>query len=414
MNVKFYLRDLTKEKGNLNSGQEQPIWCYITFNGRRLRLSTQIKVFPKNWNEKRQEIRGSASSIEKLNLRLKSIRSKAERISTDYALKSEVLTEQLLKDVLLPILFPDRYKQVKRVNNICDFLNEFTADNPRDLKAGTMKSYEQLKPLLIEFSKKQGKSCLNFDSINSEWGDLFSKFLKVEKNHSINNVDKHKKNIKSLMNYSLEKGLHNNIKFEYIKREKEETKEIFLNEGEIIAIYDLDVLEEYQQTKDVFVFSCLTGLRISDVLALKKHNWKGDYIEIETKKTEEKLTIPLRKTAKIILQKYNGELPYIYEQKYNKQLKDIAEQIPALQVEEIVYSTKGGNRIQKSVYKYELVKSHTARRSFATNEYLRGTDPLFIRAVTGHKTEKDFFNYIQVKQTQKASSMLELFMNREF
>ncbi len=412
MNVTFFLRDLTKEKGSLTSGNEQPIWAYFTFNGRRLRISTQIKVYLKDWNEKKQQIRGTSSDVAKQNHRLRSISGEAESIAQEYTLKKLILTEQILKAKLIPVIFPDRVK-VNRKIDLYEFLTDFINENPKNIKVGSMKSYKQLQPLLLEFSKLHSKSMLEFDLINSSWGELFIKFLKEKKNHSINNCDKHIKNVKALMSYSLQKELHTNFKFEYIGREKEETKEIYLNREEIKAIYKLEVDESYQVTKDLFVLSCLTGLRISDILGLKKHNWKNDFFSIETKKTEDKLEIPLEPTAKAIAQKYNGEFPHVYESRYNKQLKDISEQIPSLQTEEVVYSTKGGIRTQGTAYKFELVKSHTGRRSFATNEYLAGTDLLLIRAVTGHRTEKDFFKYIKLDQREKATSLLEKFKKRK-
>lgn len=412
MNVTFYLRDLTKEKGNLTAGKEQPIYCYITFNDERLRLSTQLKVFPKDWNESKELVRGVSTNVAKMNARLKSIRSKAEDVEKDYL--GKILTPEILKKELLPIIFPEKVAKTKKAVNLYDFLDDYILSNPKGSENGTIKSYKQLLPLLKEFSKKYGKSVLNFESIDEAWRDLFVKFLRSDKGHSINNADKHVKNVKALMKDSFKKGHHTNVKYESFKREKEETKEIYLTEDEIKAIHELEVSEDYQVSKDIFVFSCLTGLRISDVMKLKKQNWAGDFIILQIQKTKDKLEIPLRKTAKSILGKYNGEFPPIYEQKYNKQLKDICEQVEPLKEEILAFVLNKGKREEKPVYKYELVKSHTARRSFATNEYKRGVDPLFIRAITGHKTEKDFFNYIKMGQREKASSMLEIFKDRDF
>lgn len=412
MNVTFYLRDLTKERGNLTAGKEQPIYCYITFNDERLRLSTQLKVFPKDWNESKELVRGVSTNVGKMNARLKSIRSKAEDVEKDYL--GKILTPEMLKKELLPIIFPEKVAKTKKKVNLYDFLDDYILSNPKGSENGTIKSYKQLLPLLKEFSKKYGKSVLNFESIDEAWRDLFVKFLRSDKGHSINNADKHVKNVKALMKDSFKKDHHTNVKYESFKREKEETKEIYLTEEEIKAIHELQVSEDYQVSKDIFVFSCLTGLRISDVMKLKKQNWAGDFIILQIQKTKDKLEIPLRKTAKSILSKYKGEFPSIYEQKYNRQLKDICEQVEPLKEEILAFVLDNGKREEKSVYKYELVKSHTARRSFATNEYKRGVDPLFIRAITGHKTEKDFFNYIKMGQREKASSMLEIFKDRDF
>ena len=57
--------------------------------------------------------------------------------------------------------------------------------------------------------------------------------------------------------------------------------------------------------------------------------------------------------------------------------------------------------------KYEMIKTHTTRRSFCTNAYLSGMDSLDIMALSGHKTEKNFLRYIQVTRHQRAKRIAE-------
>lgn len=64
--------------------------------------------------------------------------------------------------------------------------------------------------------------------------------------------------------------------------------------------------------------------------------------------------------------------------------------------------TKEGMRQQVTYKKWEMISSHTARRSFATNEYLAGTPTLTIMAITGHKTEKSFLRYIKLTSAEHA------------
>ena len=68
------------------------------------------------------------------------------------------------------------------------------------------------------------------------------------------------------------------------------------------------------------------------------------------------------------------------------------------------------NTIDKAIFltKYAWVSSHTARRSFCTNEYLSGTPCDLIMAISGHKTEKAFKNYIKADTTKKASMVKKL------
>jgi len=64
--------------------------------------------------------------------------------------------------------------------------------------------------------------------------------------------------------------------------------------------------------------------------------------------------------------------------------------------------TKGGKRITEAHPKWELVTSHTARRSFATNLYKSGFPSISIMGITGHRTEKAFLKYIKVTPEEHA------------
>jgi len=64
------------------------------------------------------------------------------------------------------------------------------------------------------------------------------------------------------------------------------------------------------------------------------------------------------------------------------------------------------------VKKYQLIASHTCRRSFCTNEYLKGTPPLFIMKISGHRSEKNFLKYIKVDKQVAAEKMLEFWKSQ--
>ena len=104
--------------------------------------------------------------------------------------------------------------------------------------------------------------------------------------------------------------------------------------------------------------------------------------------------------------KYGGLLPRsLSNQKTNDYLKDLGEMIPCLSKEVVRSFTKEGKRQQTRHEKWELLTTHTARRSFATNEYLAGTPTLTIMAITGHKTEKAFLRYIKLVPSDHARLM---------
>ncbi len=103
-----------------------------------------------------------------------------------------------------------------------------------------------------------------------------------------------------------------------------------------------------------------------------------------------------------ILNKYDGELPDVpSNQKVNDYLKEVGE-IAEINAPFKKSITKGGVK-QTTVYKkWEVLSTHTARRSFATNAYNAGVPSLTIMAITGHKTETSFLKYIKVTPKEHA------------
>jgi len=135
--------------------------------------------------------------------------------------------------------------------------------------------------------------------------------------------------------------------------------------------------------------------------------------EITQLKTGNKVVIPIHPTVQRILDKYNGQLPRpISNQKTNDYLKEIGKICPELQTKESRTYTKAGKRIIRNYDKWELVTTHTARRSFATNEYKAGMPTITIMAITGHKTEKAFMRYIKVTPDEHAKIMLKMWQER--
>lgn len=112
----------------------------------------------------------------------------------------------------------------------------------------------------------------------------------------------------------------------------------------------------------------------------------------------------------------NTTIPYpapISNQKTNDYLKEIGKMVPTLQAELVKSFTKEGSKQQTKYQKWEMLTSHTARRSFATNKYLAGTPTLTIMAITGHKTEKAFLRYIKLTSSEHAKLLKEHWEKRK-
>ena len=97
---------------------------------------------------------------------------------------------------------------------------------------------------------------------------------------------------------------------------------------------------------------------------------------------------------------------------FNRKIKKICRKAGIIQEVFIKKSSKG-RQLTIKLKKYELVSSHTGRRSFATNAYLAEIPTLDIMAITGHRTEKSFLKYIKVSKSQFAEK-IEAKMNLKY
>jgi integrase len=286
--------------------------------------------------------------------------------------------------------------------------------------------------------QKAKKIVLNFNSIDIDFYNLFIDYLtKPTKSKtktgkiiskaglSKNTIGTRIKILKTFINEANDRGITvlNDYKKKSFKVLKEETNSIYLTESELMQIYHIetspgsldilrkefntDKLPEYlEKVRDLFLIGCYTGLRFSDLSKLNKDNITNDNtINITTQKTNQKVVVPIHPITKQIFEKYNYQLPReISNQKFNEYLKDVAK-IAGIKEPVTTESTKGGFKVSETTQKYNLVTSHTARRSFATNAFLMDMPSISIMKITGHKTESAFMRYIKMSAKDNAIKM---------
>ncbi|MDB5226445.1 MAG: hypothetical protein JWN78_638, partial [Bacteroidota bacterium] len=215
------------------------------------------------------------------------------------------------------------------------------------------------------------------------------------------------------LNEALERGYHTNTAYKSRKFsiKKEDTENIYLTLEELKSINELYLkpMPRLDRVRDLFLVGCFTGLRFSDFSCLKKEHFKKmdgiDVIEITTQKTKDKLIIPIHPIVKTIFNKYDGMMPpELSNQKMNDYLKEIGE-MAKINEPIIKTRTKGGIRIDKIYKKHDLISTHTARRSFATNAFKAGISAISIMKITGHQSDRSFKLYIKMNQAENALLM---------
>lgn len=222
--------------------------------------------------------------------------------------------------------------------------------------------------------------------------------------------------LKWFLRWAMKKKYHENDAFEFFKPKLKNPPRpvIFLTRQEQEQLRDFIIPEKKQhleRVRDVFFFSCYTGLRYSDVYNLRRSDIKENIIEITTIKTSDRLRIELNKHSKAILDKYEAypfehgkALPVISNQRMNEYLKELCE-LAGIDTPVHLTYYRGQQRIDETLPKYELIGTHAGRRTFICNAILLGIPANVIMKWTGHSDYKAMKPYVDVADETKASAM---------
>ena len=129
-------------------------------------------------------------------------------------------------------------------------------------------------------------------------------------------------------------------------------------------------------------------------------------------KSDHWVVIPLREEAKLIFtRQFKDKLKCLTNPEFNRHIKTIGKLASINQIIKFCYK-KGNKNIEVAKPKYEWITSHTARRSFCTNEFIDGTPVELIMKISGHKNTKDFYRYIRITPEEAANKIKELWQSR--
>lgn len=394
-------------------GSPQRVDEKVSYNYLKYYIGESIN--PAFWNTNNYRAKGSSKFPEhpEFNTRLDNIESmvkatllhfKNMEISpTKVELKTE-LDKRIKPNVPIEEVKGDNIKTMNIVQ-FTDYLIKNLA-----LRKGTLTSYGVVKRNLIEYEKKN-KKVLTFKNVDIDFYNSFVKYL-TNLGLSQNTIGTRIKILKTIIRNADERDIE--VSKDYLKRSfskpHEETEKVYLNEAELNTIYKLSDLPKYlDSVRDTFLIGCYTGLRYSDLSRLTKDNITTEntiQIKVEKSKGGQIINIPIHPHVRQIFEKYDYSLPAkISNQKYNDYIKLVVKQAEIDEPITREQRIKGMIATTTTTPKYDLVTSHTARRSFATNAFLADVPVLAIMKITGHKTETSFMKYIKMSSKDNAMKL---------
>ena len=391
----------------------------ISFRGKKYKKSTGESVRVRQWStaKKRVKVTAGNTEAELINDSLDKWEEAARKTISYFKEKTYVPSSAEFISVL------EEYRYGKPTNSRIDmveYTGQFIERYTGILSEGCMKQYRLVRNLLSRYSA-DNKKIIHFEDIDVTFYNSFMKWF-YRQGYSVNYFGAVIKDIKRIMGEAQDVDkLHNNTEYKSRKfsAPKEEADNIYLTVEELIRMHRLvldkafimqsypDLLERkcairaraYAKARDMFLIGAFTGLRFSDFSRLKNQNI-SDLIEIKTQKTGTKVAIPVHWVVKEILES-GYDFSGMSNQKLNEYIKEVA-RLAGIDERVTVNRNIGGKNVEETFLKYELVSSHTARRSFATNAYKAGVPTIAIMKITGHRRESNFLKYIKVGEKENA------------
>ncbi|MGJ8745801.1 phage integrase SAM-like domain-containing protein [Polaribacter sp.] len=399
---------------------------YIRFKqgGFDSEVSTGLKVPKNRWSKSKQEVLGTikVNSV-KLNIKLKELKNYIFKEFEEAKTEGTIISTKWLREKIAAFLNTetnntDIDEKIFFVNFIDLYIKKShtrkTKKNTPVAKR-TIQHYETTKRKVQSLENKINKR-LKLTDIDLDFHSAFLIHLRDDQHLKDSTIGGYIDDVRSFCRNADNKGIKvsNDFKLSEFFSPGYETNDIYLTTKEINKIYETKIEnKKLDNAKDWLIIGLYTGLRVSDLTKLTKKDRDEEFIYKKTHKTKFPVIIPIHKHVKETLEKRNNNFPKsLSDQKFNDYIKDVCKlagiteivegaKMCPMEIEEngkkkIIHRKKDGK-----FPKYELVTSHTCRRSFASNLYGK-LETLTIMNITGHKTESQFLDYIKITPKEYA------------
>jgi integrase/recombinase XerD len=382
--IKFYLLNRPE------SATAKPIYMRITYNRKKAELYTGYTCTKTDWNESQQNTKTSATINKKLADKKLAVYTFLDELDKE----NKPVTAALLKDLLTG----KNHVKVKVLEYLDSYVKEIAIR--AQIKQISINKYKQSQESLKKYiPAKYGLPDLPMDQVNYEFINGYDLYLKQESKLHKNTINKYHSRLRTLLLRAHAEGIITKQPYANFKLITQKTDREFLSQEDLAKIVEKDLShnKSLDKVKDLFIFSCYTGLRFQDAQNLTLDNLttynKKAFLRFAQEKTGRAIDIPLLPAAKKILDKYKNEperkilnklLPKISNQKVNSYLKVIGDLAD----------------LKKSI------THHMARHTFATTICLNNGMPMEdVSKLLGHSSLKTTAIYGRITQDRLQKSM---------
>ncbi|MBP8791920.1 site-specific integrase [Mariniflexile maritimum] len=373
-----------------------PIYVRLTVDGKRLEFSTKKFVEKSKWSSELAKMKGTTDEARSINSYLDLMKSKVLDAQMELLHRNETLSIENFKNKLLGT----EERQRMLVPIFQDHNNKIKELVGKEYASGTLERYTTSLKHTIEFMQwKYNISDIDITKIDHAFISDYEFWLRSVRNCANNTAVKYIKNFNKIIKICLANDWLDKNPFANYKSKVKEVERVYLSEEEVQAIIEKEFkTERLSLVRDIFLFSCFTGLAYIDVKNLtKSHISFGidgeQWIFTHRQKTESASKIPILPMTQMIIDKYENHpqsnnqdklLPILSNQKMNAYLKEIA---AVCEIEK------------------ELT-FHIARHTFATTVTLTNGVPIeSVSKMLGHKNLRTTQHYAKVLDRKVSEDM---------
>ncbi len=386
-NVLFFLKKNAEKKDGT-----APIVARITINGKSSQFNTKQFVNKNDWNVELNRVKGRSAEAKKMNSVLDEIKSCLRNAYNDLTRKEIVVTAEKVKNTFLGI-GQEKFLLIELFEECNSILKKQVGITK---SKATYQKAEVCKRHVSEYIKAEYKlSDIDLREINHSFIVGFETYLNTHCKCNYNTTAKFIQKFKSIIITAQKNGQLHNDPFANYKISLKKVDRGYLTKEELNKIMEKEIKNErLERIRDIFVFSCYTGLAYIDIKNLKKEHiiqgFDGNpWIMTKRQKTDVQTVVPLLDVAQEILKKYKGLpkdvlLPVPTNQKTNAYLKEIGDLCG----------------INKNL------TFHLARHTFATTITLSNGVPIeTVSKMLGHTNIKTTQIYARITNEKVSSDM---------
>ena len=387
--VKAVLRLNTRDKNGKGS-----ILVRITKGNSHTTHSLRRYIYPKYWNEKsvRSKVRANCPGASHLNIKIN---------NTVDAIQG--IIDQQQSNNYTPKSIVNKYRN--QINSEVDtilfnYIKAFVDSNPDNLSYVTLKNYKKVNNCLHAY-----KPFCDIREIDINWIKDYEKFL-LKKGKAVNTRYDRMKILRKITKRAYEYGVIDEYPFKFYKAKTEESKREYLTIDELKKVEQFEPKNNSQKLcKDIFLFSCYTGLRFSDMCTLTGENFKQEekvIMSLRMQKTNALIQFPLPDKAVDILEKYKGSHYSLPILKFP--IKDFVRLKTKISSRNAYF-----NKVLKGIIAEtkidKAISFHCARHTFATIGLTLGIRIEVLQKLLGHKNIRETQIYAKIVDEQKEQAI---------